>query len=479
MIPSLSLLSLTGAALMATTPITIGNVTSARDGSRLVVDITADATVDPEAASAKVADGRIYLFVGDTRVKADNRAWGEGDAEIRAHRHKHQVELVVPQGEDACQGPVEFVKVTGGLRAVIGCEAGFGGGKRAVESVRAARPKEQTAPAALAAPILTASAGAPIDPPPAARKADVARETRELKAMLDLSERPANAEEAAAAKEAAAATATALAKEAATASKPVVAPPALVALPVRDKPEPATVTPVLAIGAGPATAAESAPLATGAIPAVPAPSAANKADATANHDSTNHGSGGGAGIYLAAMLLLALAAGAYFFARKRAVVPRFVRIVETASLGPKRAIVVAEIGGETLILGTSEAGITVLQAPREPARSAAHASPLTIAAPTPSHGAIIPEAAVAGEFDFPEGSVTGETGDLADIPEADFSDDVSMPAQGGLLARLFRRGKPANENESEFHNFEELLEDSVEDQELRHKLSLGLAGRVP
>jgi hypothetical protein len=173
-------------------------------------------------------------------------------------------------------------------------------------------------------------------------------------------------------------------------------------------------------------------------------------------------------------LLLARAGGAYFFARKRASVPRFVRILETASLGPKRAIVVAEIGGETLILGTSEAGITVLQTTREPTAVATPASQMTIAAPTPSGRSIIPETAAAGEFDFPEGSVTGET---ADIPEADFSDEASMPAQGGLLARLFRRSKPANE--SEFHNFEELLEDSVEDQELRHKLSLGLAGRVP
>ncbi|HEX3698126.1 MAG TPA: flagellar biosynthetic protein FliO [Polyangia bacterium] len=455
MIPSLSLLSLTGMALWAT-PITIGDVTSAREGSRLVVDITADATVDPEAASAKIADGRIYLFVTDTRVKADNRAWGEGEAEIRAHRHKHQVELVVPQGEDACQGPVEFVKVTGGLRAVVGCDVALGGGKHAVETVRAARPKTQTAPAGFSAPILTTSTGAPIEPPPAARKADAAREARELKAMLDLDVRSAKDDEAAAP----------AAKEAVTASaaKPMVAAPALVALPVRDQPAQPTATPVLAIGAGPATAAEAG------IAAL-APGASAKADPSVAHEpAAQGGSGGGAGIYFAGVLLLALAGGAYFFARKRAAVPRFVRILETASLGPKRAIVVAEIGGETLILGTSEAGITVLQTTREPT---AAASPMTIAAPAPSGRSIIPETAVAGEFDFPEGSLTGE---IADIPEADFSDEASMPAQGGLLARLFRRAKPANE--SEFHNFEELLEDSVEDQELRQKLSLGLAARV-
>jgi hypothetical protein len=67
--------------------------------------------------------------------------------------------------------------------------------------------------------------------------------------------------------------------------------------------------------------------------------------------------------------------------------------------------------------------------------------------------------------------------ELADIPEPDVDErGAVMPVQGGLLARLFKRGKPANE--AEFHNFEEMLDDSIEDQELRHKLSLGMAGRV-
>ena len=161
------------------------------------------------------------------------------------------------------------------------------------------------------------------------------------------------------------------------------------------------------------------------------------------------------------MLLALLAGAAYFFNRRRVAVPRLVKIVETASLGPKRSIVVARIGGETMILGTSEAGITVLQARPEAA--------LAAVAPAP--------AAVAASGDEPKApEPASPTAVAGEIPDADV-DEPLAPVQGGLLARLFRRGRPANE--SEFHNFEELLEDSLEDQELRHKLSLGMAGRVP
>ena len=46
--------------------------------------------------------------------------------------------------------------------------------------------------------------------------------------------------------------------------------------------------------------------------------------------------------------------------RKRQKMPRLVRVVESVSLGPKRALVVAEVQGEKVVLGTSEAGISVL-----------------------------------------------------------------------------------------------------------------------
>ena len=82
--------------------------------------------IDPEATSAKLGEGRLYLFVRDARVHEANRAWKNGvsdDAEeIRAHRHRQKVELAVPLGDGGCQGPVEIEKAPGGLRALVGCD---------------------------------------------------------------------------------------------------------------------------------------------------------------------------------------------------------------------------------------------------------------------------------------------------------------------------------------------------------------------
>ena len=68
------------------------------------------------------------------------------------------------------------------------------------------------------------------------------------------------------------------------------------------------------------------------------------------------------GVILGGIALLALAGAAFYFSRRRAAGNRrHIQILETASLGPKRALVVARVGDATMILGTSEAGITLLQ----------------------------------------------------------------------------------------------------------------------
>jgi len=441
MLTTVSLLSLAWVA----TPITISEVAASREAGRLVIDISADAMVDPEVATAKVDDGRIFLYVGETRVKADNRAWGEGTAQIRAHRHRHQIELVVPLEDAACQGPVEFVKAPTGLRATIACDgagaagrSSFGGARVRAKAPVMAEAKEQ-AKLAVALPA----------PEP---EAETVGNTKELRAVLGPPRGPALDEE------------TAI--EAAPIAAPVKpGPPALVAVPVMDKPAPApvAVAPVPGVAAVPGLAVAAAPKTEEVAPRAAAPT------------------GGGGGIYLAALLLAALGGAAYFFARRRAITPRYVKIIETASLGPKRSIVVAEIGGERIILGTSEAGITVLTPRSEPPAPSPAPVAGTISVPSASPVAassLFAEAEAPVESDvYPPLASVSLIDELADIPEPDVDEHGSiMPVQGGLLARLFKRGKPANE--SEFHNFEEMLDDSVEDQELRHKLSLGMAGRV-
>ena len=90
-----------------------------------------------------------------------------------------------------------------------------------------------------------------------------------------------------------------------------------------------------------------------------------------------------AGLVLVVLAVLALVAS-----RRRRRTPRLVEIVESSSLGPKRALVVARMGDELLLLGSSEGGVTLLTtrpAPREPSPVARPAA----AAPEPSRFELI------------------------------------------------------------------------------------------
>ncbi len=132
-----------------------------------------------------------------------------------------------------------------------------------------------------------------------------------------------------------------------------------------------------------------------------------------------------AGLWVSALLLAGLAAGAFALTRRRTRHTRMVELVESTSIGPRRSLVVARLGEELLLLGSSEAGIALLSTTPAPPRLAA--------APAP-------------------------------------------PAEGrgfGLLARLRlapqRAPAPA---------FDSLLSESLEDVELRRKLASGQAGSV-
>ena len=134
-------------------------------------------------------------------------------------------------------------------------------------------------------------------------------------------------------------------------------PPALVAIDIDSKPR----TEAAKQPAKPEAAKAAAPVA--------APAAGDKP-----------ASSGGGGVILAVMILIGLAGSAYYFARRRGTVTRFINIVETANLGPKRSLIVARIGDETMILGASEAGITLLKAHTETKAEVAAATAPTTAA---------------------------------------------------------------------------------------------------
>jgi flagellar biogenesis protein FliO len=171
-----------------------------------------------------------------------------------------------------------------------------------------------------------------------------------------------------------------------------------------------------------ATAPDPAPAATPAP--VPAPTAI---PAPAAFAIPAGGPSMGASVLLPALLLAGLAAAALLLSRKRARRPRFVEILESSSLGPRRSLVVARLGDELLLLGSSEGGITLLTT--APAPAAARA-------PAPDPG--------------------------------------PAPARGlGLLGRL--RLAPQR---TPAPVFDSLLADSLEDVELRRKLAAGQAGSV-
>jgi flagellar biogenesis protein FliO len=135
-----------------------------------------------------------------------------------------------------------------------------------------------------------------------------------------------------------------------------------------------------------------------------------------------------------ALAIIGLAGLALGLTRRRRAVHGSIRVLEAATLGPRRSLVIADVLGDRLVLGVSEAGIAVLSS--RPAPSAETAADPLIA---PTVEPVYPRA--------------------------------PRVAPMGFFARLFGK-TPAVP-------FEEVLGESIEDQELRAKLAQGMRGIVP
>lgn len=142
-----------------------------------------------------------------------------------------------------------------------------------------------------------------------------------------------------------------------------------------------------------------------------------------------------------ALGLAGLAALAFTITRRKQLRGGSIHILEAASLGEKRSLVIAEVLGERLVLGVSEAGVSVLMTRPAPA-----------AAPS-AHS----QARAFGE-------AFGEAEDLITVPRP-------TPAAMGFFQRL--KGAPVEPA------FDTTLQESMEDQELRAKLAAGHRGVVP
>jgi flagellar protein FliO/FliZ len=206
--------------------------------------------------------------------------------------------------------------------------------------------------------------------------------------------------------------------------------------PAEPAPEPAAKTP--APPPAPARAAVPPP-----SPAPP-PAATPPAPAPAPAARPVGASPGGTGWIV---LLLAGVAGAAFWLWKRRGSPllRQIQILETASLGPKRSLILAEVNGVTMVIGASEAGLTLLSPaarptgePSEPRRTE-------------------PE---------PENAQRREAGPFAEEDEERLPAAIPLrPGANGV------HSDSATGDPEEDAAFAAMLIETIEDQELLHRLS--------
>ena len=202
-----------------------------------------------------------------------------------------------------------------------------------------------------------------------------------------------------------------------------------------------------AIPTSPSQASQSsaAPQVTQPLPSPP-PAGATIRALGANPLPPSQGPSFSGGSLAAGLLLAGLTVAALLLARrKRRSSRRLVEVLESASLGPKRSLVVARMGDELLLLGSSEGGIALLAT--QPAPQGLETAPLAdSAAPSEDAGTGIAEAALG----------------------------VIARLMGRLPAQAARPAAAA----SPVSPFDGLLTESLEDVELRQKLSAGQAGMV-
>ena len=181
---------------------------------------------------------------------------------------------------------------------------------------------------------------------------------------------------------------------------------------------------MLALALSTLIAATTPSTAEGSAPAVaPAPpSAADSIVAAAFKQDVGTKSFSAQNLVAPGLAMAGLAALAFTLKRRKQLSGGSIHIVEAASLGEKRSLVIADVLGERLVLGVSEAGVTVL---------------LSRPAPLPEPAPYV-------------------------IPAAE---------PRGLFESIKRRG-PAKP-------FDASLLESIEDQELRAKLQAGMKSVVP
>lgn len=397
-------------ALLLATPTTITLATASRDEGQLEMVVHADGPLAAAQVSARLEEHKLFVLVPGATLDRDERTFHELHRYIQARRTEAGVELVVPLGSHvACELPVTAEARAFGLELRLACRG----------TVATQRAGETAA----------ASAAATGDPATTTTTTAVATNTTTAAVATTTTT-------AAVSTNSAAPTITEAHAQAAAPARPAAAA-AAAALVARESPQPA------ALSDSPVSAprpAQTLPL----LDAAPASGSGSPQPRAAG---------------LAALAVCAIAAAALVLRRKRRPASTM-QVLETIALGPKRSLILARVGTETLLLAASEAGVSLLStnATLDGLAAAARRAP---ARPQK------PESDLESEPAFTQQPSRAFNAYAAPTP---VRDEPPAP-KTSLLGRLKMATQPSP-------RFDTLFAETEEDQELRGKLARGLSARV-
>ena len=431
---------LTQLALLPLLAVTVTGVTSETHDSDVVIDVATSEPVPARAVRPMTGTSLLYVFVDG--ATPDRAVFENGDHPVAARTRARYTKLEIPLDPGMrCREPASVATLDSGLRVQFSCGAKAGEmataeapGRLPVDRRQTSKPAARAASQELLAAALALPAGTPF-------AAKTETEDDENQAIKPLAETKPSVE------------AKALPAQVAQPAAPAV--PAAAPAPANPaKPLPQEAKAVVPAPATPAAAPAmpaAAPATPAAAPATPASALAPAHSSSAPMAAVAGATHSGSSLVLAVVLLVAVGGGVLVLTRRRTRRPGLIQILETAAIGPKRALLVARVNGQTMVLGASEAGIALLGS---------------------LEGKTEPQVvAVMGNLpavkEQPDDSGPEVTIDAPSEPEGEM----------GVLSRLFGH-RPKDSSERDAAAFRELLEESYEDQELRNKLAQGLSGKV-
>jgi flagellar biogenesis protein FliO len=416
---------LTQLALLPLAAVTVTGVTSETQEGDVIVEVATSEPVPARVARPMVGHRLAYIFVDDATPTRELFENGDHPVVARARARYTKLEVPIDPGMH-CHEPAAVATLPSGLRVQFPCGSNTGAaatmegqGTRAPVARREIKPPGRSASrdllqAALALPDempFAAKTGSEEDENPAGKPPAVEKPRPDLEgAALPAAKTAAPA-----------AAGAALAKP----SEPLGHDGKAATMPSAKS----------ALAAAP-TAAPGPVAAVHSAPASPTVASARRS---------------GLSLVLAILALVAVAGGVLALTRRRARRQGLIHILETAAIGPKRALLVARVNGQIMVLGASEAGIALLaplKGASEPSVAAGMGSPPVL-------------------HEAPDELALAKAAEAAPEPEGEI----------GMLSRLFRL-RPQESSARDTAAFRELLDESYEDQELRDKLAQGLAGKV-